>query len=306
MVAVGAGRYTYEVVKGWGKLPRGWKFTQVAGVAVDSKDRVYVFNRGEHPMIVFDRAGSMVAHWGEELFSSAHGIFIDAQDNIYTADVGNHVIRKFDRNWKLVMTLGDVDKPAEKMSGKPFNLPTNVAVSPVSGDIFVTDGYGNARVHRYTAEGAHVLSWGEPGTGPGQFVIPHGIAFDKQGTVYVADRENLRIQLFTDGGKYLSEWGGFARPDEMYIDKDGIMYVAELGQFTGLGPDDPQPTPDSLPARVSVVDSRGKLLARWGGEKRAAIGDFEAPHGIWTDSRGDLYVGEVMDGQRIQKFARKG
>ncbi len=303
MTSVGTGKYTYEVVEGWAKLPEGWEFGMVVGVAVDSKDQVFVYHRGEHPLVVFDPDGNMTAHWGEDELRVAHGLYIDSDDNVYTADLGTHTVKKFTSDGDLLMTIGTDGAAAERMSGDPFNLPTNIAIGP-SGDLFVSDGYGNARIHRFNADGKHITSWGEPGDGPGQFVIPHGIFFDAQGLMYVADRENLRIQVFTEDGEFIKEWRDLARPDYIYIDREGIVYIAELGHFTGLMPDMPEPTADSPPARVSILDLDGNLLARWGGQRRGAIGDFEAAHAIWTDSRGDIYVGETLDGKRIQKFAR--
>ena len=270
----------YEVVKGWGRLPDGWTFTQVAGVAVDSRDRVYVLCRGEHPIIVFGADGEFVESWGEGVFGRAHGAYIDGEDNFYCVDDGDHTVRKFSRNGELVFTLGTEDRPAEP--GKPFNRPTDVALAP-NGDLYISDGYANSRVHRYSRYGELIQSWGEPGTGPGQFNLPHGV-WVKGDRVYVADRQNGRIQVFTLGGGYVEEWPGLARPCDIYIYRRGLVYVAELT------------------SRVSILNLKGEVLARMGGEKIFAPGQFVAPHCLWKDSRGCLYVGEVLEGQRIQKF----
>ncbi len=136
MVVVGSGRFTYKVAEGWGKLPKGWRFAQVAGVAVDSCDRVYVFNRGEHPVIIFDRDGNFLSSWGEGMFRTPHGICIGQDDHVYLADSGNHTVRKFTTDGKLLMTLGT--EGVAGTSGAPFNGPTDVAVSP-SGQIFVSE-----------------------------------------------------------------------------------------------------------------------------------------------------------------------
>lgn len=305
MASVGTNKYTYEVVKGWGELPEGWEFGMVVGVAVNSKDQIYVYHRSEHPMIVFDTDGNMTDSWGEDELKVAHGLFIDSDDNVYTTDLETHTVKKFTQEGELLMTIGKDGEPAEQMSGNPFNMPTDIAIGP-SGDIFITDGYGNSRIHRFTPEGKHVNSWGETGSGPGQFNLPHGIFFDAEGLLYMGDRENSRIQVFTEDGEFIKEIGDLARPDDIYIDGNGIMYVSELGSFTGLMPGMAEPSPDSPPARVSILDLEGNVLARWGGKERGAIGDFESPHAIWTDSRGDLYIGETLDGKRIQKFARVG
>jgi len=270
----------YEVVEGWGRLPESWVYTQVAGVAVDSKDRVLVLCRGAHPIIVFSREGEFIESWGEGVFSNAHGAYIDAEDSFYCVDSADHTIRKFARDGGLVFTLGTEDVPAPP--GRPFNKPTDLAQSP-NGDLYVSDGYGNSSVHRFTADGEFIQSWGEPGSGPGQFNLPHGVWVDGK-RVYVADRQNNRVQIFTPEGEYLEEWGNLLRPCDIYFDKRGRVYVAELTH------------------RVSILNKRGEVLARIGGVESSAPGQFVAPHCVWKDSHGALYVGEVLEGQRIQKF----
>jgi hypothetical protein len=183
--------------------------------------------------------------------------------------------------------------------------------------MYVTDGYGNARVHKFAPEGRLLLSWGQPGSGPGQFQLPHGIAVDQDGTVYVADRENSRVQLFSPGGAYLGEWTDVARPCQVYL-AGADVYVAELGFRAGLWPGTENPGPDAPGGRVSVFDRGGQLRARWGGGvSPTAPGDFFAPHGICVDGRGDVYVGEVTwsaggdrglvapDCHTLQKFVRE-
>jgi DNA-binding beta-propeller fold protein YncE len=283
---VGTGRFTYKVAEGWGKLPEGWKFTQVAGVAVDSQDRVYAFNRGEHPVIIFDRDGKFLSSWGEGIFTTAHGIYITPDDHVYLVDTGDHTVRKFTTDGKLLMTLGKKDCPGE--NGAPFDKPTGVALSS-SGEIFVSDGYGNRRMHKFSPDGELLLSWGEEGEGIGQFALPHGVFVDKQDRVYVADRENHRIQIFTSQGEFITQWTDFRehKPCTVFIDSDDIVYIPELHQ------------------RMSILNIDGELLARWGrDEPTYEPGQFWAAHTACTDSHGDLYVGEVLEGQRIQKFVR--
>lgn len=285
-IIVGSGKFTYEVAEGWGKLPEGWKFTQVAGVAVDSRDRIYVFNRGQHPVVVFDRDGKFINSWGEGIFRTPHGIFIDPDNVVYLVDTGDHTLRKFTADGRLMMTLGVKDRPGA--NGMPFDKPTGVAVS-LSGEIYVSDGYGNKRVHKFSPDGKLILSWGEEGTGAGQFALPHGVFLDRQKRVYVADRENHRIQIFTAQGEFITQWTDFRehKPCTGFIDCDDIVYVPELHQ------------------RMSILNLNGDLLARWGkDEPTHESGQFFAPHTACTDSRGDLYVGEVLEGQRIQKFVR--
>src|SRR5262249_51980618 len=205
--------FGYEADDHWAKLPPGWGWSEVVAVAADSQDRVFVFNRGDHPVMIFGRDGTFLSSWGEGLFARPHGLFIGPDDAVYCTDDFGHTVRKFTPTGELLLTLGTSGKPSDTgatgmdyrtvlRAGPPFHHPTNLALSP-SGDMYVSDGYGNARVHKFAPDGRLLLSWGEPGGGPGQFHLPHGIAVDGQGTVYVADRENSRVQLFTPDGKFL-------------------------------------------------------------------------------------------------------
>jgi DNA-binding beta-propeller fold protein YncE len=223
---------------------------------------------------------------------------------LYCTDDQDHTIRKFTSDGRLLLTLGVSGRPSDTgatsvdyrtilRAGPPFHYPTNLALAP-EGDLLVSDGYGNARIHRFTPDGRHLLSWGEPGEGPGQFHVPHGIAVDDQSVVYVADRENSRIQLFTLDGAFLAEWTDVARPCQVFIDRYGAVYVAELGFHAGMWPGTAAPSPDAPGGRVSIFDRHGELQARWGGRDPCAPGNFFAPHGICVDSRGDIYVAEVV------------
>ena len=208
---LGSGEHRYRVVENWAKLPDGWSLTDAASVAVDSKDRIYVFNRGDHPMVVLDREGNFIKSWGEGLFNRAHGLHIDADDNLYCTDDGDHTVRKCTTDGKVLLTIGIPNKPAPFMSGEPFHRCTHTALSP-KGEIYVSDGYGNACVHKYSPDGKLLKTWGEPGTDPGQFNIVHNIATDADGWVYVADRENHRVQVFDGNGKYETQWNFLHRP----------------------------------------------------------------------------------------------
>jgi DNA-binding beta-propeller fold protein YncE len=330
MVTLGNCReFGYEANDRWVKLPSGRGWQEVAAVATDSQDRVYVFSRGgEHPLMVFDRDGNFLTSWGEGLFVRAHGIFIGPDDAVWCTDDCDHTVRKFTPDGRLLLTLGTSGKPSDTgatsmdfrgilRAGPPFHYPTNLAISG-DGTLYVTDGYGNARVHVFSPEDRLLFSWGEPGSGPGQFHLPHGIAIDRAGTVYVADRENSRIQLFTSQGKYLSEWNDVARPCQVFIDGAGDVFVAELGFKAAMWPGTTAPTPDATGGRLSIFDRQGKLRARWGGgQNPAAPGDFLAPHDVWVDSHGDVYVGEVVKSaggnpnqvpptcHALQKFVRR-
>ncbi len=299
------GRLNYSANDHWAQVPSAWSWTEVSAIAIDSRDRVFVFNRGDHPVMIFDAAGSFIAAWGEGQFARAHGITIGPDDAVYCVDDLDHTVKKFTPDGKLLLTLGRSGQPSDtgatsvdyreiRRVGPPFNFPTNLAVAP-SGELYVADGYGNARIHRFTATGEWIQSWGALGREPGQFQLPHGIAIHADGTVFVADRENSRLQLFTLDGKYLDEWRDVARPCQVSFDRAGLVYVAELGYRAGMWPGTSPPTPDATGGRVSIWTRQGELVARWGGgERPTATGDFFAPHDIRVDSQGDVYVAEVI------------
>jgi DNA-binding beta-propeller fold protein YncE len=290
-IRIGTGKFTYEAHPDWARLPRGCRFLEVVDVAVDSQDRVYVFSRGEHPLMIFDREGSFLTSWGEGQFKRPHGITLGPRDTLFLADDGGHAIYQFTLEGKLLMTIGTPGKAAEFMSGQPFNQPTKVARDPKSGELFVSDGYGNARVHKYTADGKYLSSWGGPGMGPGEFNLPHSVALDKEGRLFVADRENLRIQIFNREGKFLTMWNNIHRPCGLHIAGEGDqrVYVGELAPAYPFNQNYP-----NIGARISIYDLQGNLLASLG-DIQAGEGphQFLAPHGLTVDSRGDIYVGEV-------------
>ena len=328
MAIVGSGDFRYEVAEGWEQLPAGWEHLDVAGVAVDSGDRVYVFARAQQRVIVYERDGTFVRSWGEEVFTPrTHGITIGPDDTVYCVDDGDHTVRAFTTDGQLRMTLGTPGVASDTgydgktvqsvvRAGPPFNRPTNLAVAP-NGELYVSDGYGNARVHRFSATGELLQSWGEPGSGPGEFRTPHGIWVMPDSRVLVADRENDRIQVFSPTGEYLTEWTDVQRPTQIFVDRDGLVYVSELWWRVGQHSYRHGPIERERPPRLSIYDGDGRLLARWGGgPDRCAPGDFCAPHGLYVDSRGDLYVGEVAytfagkfglvppDCHTLQKFVR--
>jgi NHL repeat-containing protein len=282
---------TYTATAGWGKLPDGWTFVEATAAAVDSKDNVYVYNRGAHPVIIFDRQGRFLRSWGEGMTSRAHGITIGPDDTVWLTDDGNHTIRQFTSDGKLLLSIGDPDKPSPPHSGKPFNRPTHVALCPQSGDVYISDGYGNSRVHKYDPKGRLLFSWGEPGTDPGCFNIPHNIATDSEGLVYVADRENHRVQVFDRKGHYQYQINNLHRACALYVDRanGGRIFVGELPSHLPVNAAVP-----NIGARVSILTLKGDLLARVGGRfSGEGPGEFVAPHGVVMDSHGDFYVAEV-------------
>ena len=299
---VGAGKYTYDVDEDWAKLPEGWDMP-AAAVYGDSKDRVYCFNRDpEHPICIFDRDGNLVSSWGAGLISFAHAIYLDKEDNVWLVDRNKHQVFKYTNDGKLLMTIGEEGFRSDTgvaqddyssttwssvtHSGAPFNMPAGIAVND-SGEIFIADGYANARVHKFTSDGKLIMSWGDPGSGDGQFNLPHGVWIDRRGQVLVSDRENDRVQVFTQDGKFVSSWPTkLIGPALMYVDDEDIVYI-----------------PEHNGGMVSVLNLEGERLAQWGDIK------YRSCHGIWVDSHKDLYVvtpGDWGKGRRVVKYSRKG
>jgi len=284
----GAGEFRYSFVDGWAKLPSGMTFLECPGVAVDSQDNIYVLTRGEHPVIVFDRQGNFLRSFGEGLFSNrTHGLYIAYDDSVLVADDGLHTIQKFSSQGQKLMEIGERNHPAPKWSGQPFNRPTSAAIMPSNGDVYISDGYGNARIHAYSGEGEYRFSWGESGIDAGQFIRPHNIAVDADDHVYVVDREAHRIQVFDPKGKFITMWNNIHRPDAMVLWQDHI-YVGELNGMQGV---DDAP---GLGHRVSIYNLNGEMVCRFGAkEEGEGPGQFIAPHGIAVDSHGAIYVSEV-------------
>jgi len=288
MTTVGSGRYAYEVREDWARLPTGWTFGGVSAVATDSQNRVYAFQRKDPPIVVFDRDGSYLSSWGTSTFADPHGINI-VDDVIYVTDRNDHVALKFTLDGRPLMVVGtrgqasdtgatkDIELPPR--SAGPFNKPTEMMVAP-SGDLYVSDGYRNSRVHRFSSQGALLDSWGKPGKEePGEFHLPHSLWVDKQGQVYVCDRENSRIQVFTGAGKFLSQWRDIVKPTDISFDAEEVAYVSEQ-----------RPS-------ISVLEKSGKVLAR-----------FDTPvsgHGLWVDAiTGDVYLASV-GAKKLIKYERK-
>jgi DNA-binding beta-propeller fold protein YncE len=298
MTVVGDGRFKYEVDREWllRNVPRYWDLGQCADVAVDAQDMVWVFSRSEHPVTCWTAEGKFAGSWGTRgplpgEFRVPHGMFIDSRDNIWLADHQTHTVTKHSKDGKVLLQLGEfgyanITVTTVGGQGAPFNMPTGACVAP-DGKVFVSDGYGNRRVHRFSADGKLEKSWGEAGRGPGQFSILHKVAVDGAGRVYICDRENNRIQIFDADGKYLKQWDDVAGPGDIYFGLDGCVYVVEQGGGNG----------------VSIWTQEGRLVTRWRGNREACV----AAHGCWVDSTGNIYVAEIgadRAGQRVTKFSR--
>ncbi|MGF6529416.1 DNA-binding beta-propeller fold protein YncE [Paraburkholderia sp. GAS206C] len=294
----------FEEVTGWGG--ETWD-RDVTGVAVDSHDRVYVLRHGDVPVTVFQSDGTVLDRWGQGCFSRRpHFISIGNDNRIYIADDGGHRVYVFDLAGSLLETIGsgspsetgyDTHAPNPEISfdriegGPPFNRPTKAAPWR-NGELFVSDGYRNCRVHRFSADRQLLHSWGGPGAGEGCFVIPHSVAVDNEGRVFVCDRENDRIQIFSSDGLLLDVWNDVQRPADVALDRRGYVYVTELPR----GPLDLKSwrlgrAGQESPGRVTIRSSNGTIVA-----KVVCPGvEFLAPHAIAVDSTGAIYVSEVPE-----------
>ena len=294
---LGIGDYQYELVSDWGQLPSIGKDLRnsavVSGVACDSKGQVYVAIRDiPYPetlsgaILVFDRDGKFLKAIGEDLFTTPHLLHINGNDEIFYTDATDHTVHKFSPAGELLMTLGGYemgsgDRPIDRFKtisgpGEPFNRPTK-AVEHKSGDLFVSDGYGQNRIHRLTSDGEVLVSWGETGKGPGQFELPHSLNVDNHDRVYVLDRPNSRCQIFNANGEYLEEWGDLEGPNDLVFDEDDVIHIA-----SGSG-------------RVYLITLKGDRVGHW----------MAGPsHGMWLDDRGDIYLAMLSNHERLRKYVR--
>ncbi|MGA8706445.1 MAG: peptidyl-alpha-hydroxyglycine alpha-amidating lyase family protein [Steroidobacteraceae bacterium] len=291
MAQLGTQPFCYVVEPDWGRLPDGLIVGDVAGIAIDGNDNVYIFNRGDHPMIVLDRHGSIIRTWGEGVFTRPHGVHVGHDGYVYCTDDGDHTVRKFTVTGVALLQIGIVRQAATAMSGNPFNRCTHTALAP-GGEIYISDGYGNAHVHLYSADGRHLRTWGGGGSEPGQFNLPHNICCDEDGWVYVADRENNRVQIFDGRGQFETQWTGLRRPCAMCIEprRRGNLYIGELAVFCPL-----ELLPVDEGPRLSVIARDGHIEARLGGRGPGlSPTELFAPHGIAVDSLGNIFLGEVI------------
>ncbi|HUG68682.1 MAG TPA: peptidyl-alpha-hydroxyglycine alpha-amidating lyase family protein [Pirellulaceae bacterium] len=264
------------------KLPDSITLGACSGVAVNSRGDIYLFHRGKQPIICLDASGKFIRSWGDDVIGSAHGLRIDRDDNVWVTDIGNHQVLKFSSTGKLLLALGKAGSAGDGID--QFNKPTDVAFGP-DGELYVTDGYGNNRVMKFTPNGGFLAQWGEAGDGPAQFNLPHTIVMDRQGRIVVGDRENDRVQVFESSGKLVEVWPGFA-PFGLTYDKQGHLFVA-----------------DGRANKVLQLDDKGKVVRSWGQEGNQP-GEFQLPHMLAADADGNLYVGEIK-GERFQKLIRK-
>ena len=270
----------YHVVPNWPDLPPSWNLGPASGVAKDSRGHIYIFNRGPHPLLEFESGGKFVREIGEGLFTIPHAVRLDPEDNIWTVDVGSHVVLKFSPQGRVLMVLGRKGTPGS--ADDEFNQPTDIAFAP-NGDLYVTDGYGNSRVMKFSQDGRFLKSWGKKGTAPGEFNVPHSIIVDRQGRVYVADRENKRLQIFDGNGNFLQEWTNLGAPWGLDITPDQHIYMA-----------------DGYANHVLKLDLEGHILGTLGSPGKGP-GQFAFAHYLCVGNNAELYVAEILN-WRVQKF----
>ncbi|MFQ6029318.1 MAG: 6-bladed beta-propeller [Dehalococcoidia bacterium] len=291
MTTVNTDKHDYELHQDWGRLPEGWTYGVVSAIASDSQDRVYVYQRKDPPVVVFDSDGNYLNSWGIGAITLPHGFCI-VDDIIYLTDREDSVCLKYTLDGKPLMVLGDrgvhSDTGCEEAgalvprAAGPFNFPSEMFPAPW-GDLYVSDGYRNARVHRFSKDGQLISSWGAPGKGgPGEFHLPHSILVDAEGLVYVCDRENSRIQVFNGDGEFQNMWTDLNRPNDIARGTDGAFVIAE-SSYQGSTPG------------ISIRDKEGGVQARW---------DSRSAHGLWVDNQDNVYLA-LTGAQSVDKYLKR-
>ncbi len=276
----------------------------MSGVAVDARDNVWVLSRSNPAVQVYQPDGKFLCSWGEGLIGTGHQLKFDRQGNVWVVDVGRHVVLQCTPKGQLLRTLGTRGEPG--CDERHFNKPTDVVVTP-EGEVFVSDGYGNARVVHFDQDGKFVKAWGKLGTGPGEFSLPHAIAVDSRGRLYVADRNNARIQVFDQDGKFLDQWRNIIVPCAFCMTKADELWVCGSSPMTWRPEDNVlgYPPKDQL---FMKFDTSGKLLQLWaaplGEDGQERPGELNWVHGLAVDSKGNIYAVDVK-GKRAQKFVRQ-
>ncbi|HTP92713.1 MAG TPA: peptidyl-alpha-hydroxyglycine alpha-amidating lyase family protein [Xanthobacteraceae bacterium] len=291
----------YHVLESWAKLPQGRVWGMAIGVDIDRDGTsVWVFDRcgaktceGSNiaPIQKFDASGRLVVSFGSGLFNWPHGLFADRDGTIWVTDGKGQTVTHLAPDGRVLMTLG---KPNVAGDGPDtFNSPSDVVVAP-NGDIFVADGHGektNARIVKFDKGGKFIKAWGSAGAEPGQFNVPHGLAMDSAGRLFVADRSNNRIQIFDQDGKFLAEWKQFGRPSGVYI-RDDILYVADSQSSDKVN------APFKQGIRIGSVKD-GKVTAFIS----APDPKIEMPEGLAADKDGNIFGGFTAN-MDLKKFVK--
>jgi len=272
------------------RLPEGMAMGAPSSVALNSKGHLVVFTRGDHPLLEFDRTGALVRTFGDGLYMRAHGLRLDSNDNVWTTDVNTHTVIKMSPTGEVLLTIGVKGQSGEwnEAAGQRLlNQPNDVAIAS-TGDIFVVQGHGRgeSRVLKFDKTGKFLTSWGGNGTGPGQFNQGHSIVIDAAGLVYVADRENRRVQIFNQSGAYIREWKFAGLPCGLYIGPDRQMYLAS--GFSG---------------QILKLDANGKATAATG-QPGKGLGQFGEAHYLSLGPNGEIYVADTVN-RALHMFVRR-
>lgn len=294
----------YDVEATWPQKPDHFTWAQMPGVTVDSQDHIYIFTRSDPAVQVYTIDGTLLRAWNVEDANGAHFIRIGPSGNVWAANIRSHTIRKYSPSGKLLLTIGEPGQAGADRNH--FDKPTDMAILP-SGDIFVSDGYGNQRVVHFDANGKYLNQWGQAGAEPGQFALPHSIVADSRGRLYVADRENARIQVFDTKGKLLAVWDNIITPWGLWISEDDAIWVCGSSARKQEGMDEWEvlPPPDQV---VLKLNRKGEVLMRVPLTMTTAPpgkpGELNWVHGIAFDSKSNLYLTDIQ-GHQAQKFVCK-
>jgi DNA-binding beta-propeller fold protein YncE len=294
----------YRVEAKWpqGKSAYPWK--AVPGIAIDEEGLIWTVNRGEMPVQVYTADGKLVKQWGRGYFVSPHQIRFGREGHVWIADSHAHVIYKFTRGGDKLLTIGIPNEPGD--DNKHLKMPTDMVEAP-SGEVFISDGYRNNRVVVCNSKGEFIRTWGELGTKPGQLSLPHSIARDSKGRIYVADRNNSRVQVFTEAGKFVEQWANLCQPWTVRITADDEVYICGASPSRWREED----VQLGIPPKDQIVmkfDTTGRVLAWWRfpqgpdeADMGVKTGELSWVHGLAIDPQGNLYLGDIM-GQRAQRF----
>jgi len=301
---------SYEVDPNWPQpRPENVKWGHVPSISIDKQDNVWIFTRAEPPVQVYSPEGKLIRTWGQGTVGIAHGLRFDNEGNVWIGDAGNHTVRKCTPEGKVLLTLGT---PGERgLDDHHLNMPTDIAISP-QGEIFVSDGYGNSRVVHFDKTGKFVKAWGALGISPRQFSCVHSIVLDSKGRLYVADRNNVRIQVYSQEGELLDSWNNIVTPWTFWISDKDELWVCGSSPETWRARDPKYPgAPLGCPPKDQLfmrLNTDGKIQQLWtipkGEDDKEKPGDLNWVHGIALDSKGNIFAGDII-GKRVQKFVRK-
>ncbi len=272
----------YKAVSNFFKFPEGMSSGESSAVAVNSKGHIFLFQRVKPMLAEYDEHGAFIRSIGEGLFTHPHGLRIDAEDNLWTTDDGNHLVLKIDPSGKVLLVLGRINTAAE--ADWLFNRPADVAFAK-NGDVYVADGYGNSRIVKFDRDGNFIKAWGKYGSGTGEFDLPHTVVVDREGRVYVGDRENQRIQIFDADGKFLRQWTNIGYPYGLVITPDQHVWMADGGYD-----------------RIVELDQEGRILGAFG-EPGHKPGQMAWAHFIAVGPDQTIYLADVLN-WRFQVFVR--